>query len=147
MRYKLAWHKAAKEAAAALEQLELKVAALEKETLDSAAQEKTRLKNTFMEIERPLVANIVNSRKVMQVRVAIMTHGANRDVQIIEKHEFATRSALLDVMRRVDEATLSEANFRLDLAERMKKAINTTLENYEDFGGVDEVLFTEFIVQ
>ena len=71
----------------------------------------------------------------------------DRVVANMEKHEFAIRSALLDVMRRVDETTLSEPNFRKDLAERMKTAINAVLENYEDFGGVEAVLFTEFVVQ
>jgi len=117
----------------------------DKETLDSP--ELTRFENTYMEIERPLVANIVNSRKVMQVKVAIMTHYDDRVVANMEKHEFAIRSEMLDVMRKVDETRISEPNFRSDLAEQLKIAINSVLEKYEDFGGVEEVMFTEFVVQ
>ena len=116
-----------------------------KETLDSP--ELTRFENTYMEIERPLVANIVNSRKVMQVKVAIMTHYDDRVVANMEKHEFAIRSEMLDVMRKVDETRISEPNFRSDLAEQLKLAVNSVLERYEDFGGVEEVMFTEFVVQ
>lgn len=133
------------DAAAAREKAEELARGPDKEKLDSP--ELTRFENTYMEIERPLVANIVNSRKVMQIKVAIMTHYDDRVVANMEKHDFAIRSALLDVMRRVDETTLSEPNFRKDLAERMKTAINAVLENYEDFGGVEAVLFTEFVVQ
>ena len=133
------------DAAAAREKAEELARGPDKEKLDSP--EPTRFENTYMEIERPLVANIVNSRKVMQIKVAIMTHYDDRVVANMEKHDFAIRSALLDVMRRVDETTLSEPNFRKDLAERMKTAINAVLENYEDFGGVEAVLFTEFVVQ
>jgi flagellar FliL protein len=50
-------------------------------------------------------------------------------------------------MRTVDEAKLSEDTFRTELAEKLKMAINSVLEKYEDFGGVEEVLFTEFVVQ
>ena len=116
-----------------------------KETLDSP--ELTRFENTYMEIERPLVANIVNSRKVMQLKVAIMTHYDDRVVANMEKHEFAIRSEMLDVMRKIDETRISEPNFRSDLAEQLKIAVNSVLERYEDFGGVEEVMFTEFVVQ
>ena len=117
----------------------------EKETLDSP--ELTRFENTYMEIERPLVANIVNSRKVMQIKVAIMTHYDDRVVANMEKHAFAVRSEMLDVMRKIDESRLSEPGFRTDLAEKLKLAVNSVLEKYEDFGGVEEVMFTEFVVQ
>ena len=117
----------------------------DKETLDSP--ELTRFENTYMEIERALVANIVNSRKVMQIKVAIMTHYDDRVVANMEKHEFAIRSEMLDVMRKIDEARLSDPNFRADLAEQLKLAVNSVLEKYEDFGGVEEVMFTEFVVQ
>ena len=117
----------------------------DKETLDSP--ELTRFENTYMEIERPLVANIVSSRKVMQIKVAIMTHYDDRVVANMEKHEFAVRSEMLDVMRKIDEARLSDPNFRADLAEQLKLAVNSVLEKYEDFGGVEEVMFTEFVVQ
>ena len=116
-----------------------------KETLDSP--ELTRFENTYMEIERPLVANIVNSRKVMQIKVAIMTHYDDRVVANMEKHEFAIRSEMLDVMRKIDDTRISEPNFRSDLAEQLKIAVNSVLERYEDFGGVEEVMFTEFVVQ
>ena len=116
-----------------------------KETLDSP--ELTRFENTYMEIERPLVANIVNSRKVMQIKVAIMTHYDDRVVANMEKHEFAIRSEMLDVMRKIDETRISEPNFRSDLSEQLKIAVNSVLERYEDFGGVEEVMFTEFVVQ
>ena len=116
-----------------------------KETLDSP--ELTRFENTYMEIERPLVANIVNSRKVMQIKVAIMTHYDDRVVANMEKNEFAVRSEMLDVMRKIDETRISEPNFRSDLAEQLKIAVNSVLERYEDFGGVEEVMFTEFVVQ
>jgi len=117
----------------------------DKETLDSP--ELTRFENTYMEIERALVANIINSRKVMQIKVAMMTHYDDRVVANMEKHEFAIRSEMLDVMRKIDEARLSDPNFRADLAEQLKLAVNSVLEKYEDFGGVEEVMFTEFVVQ
>jgi flagellar FliL protein len=106
-----------------------------------------RFKNSYMEIESPLVANIMNSRKVMQVKVAIMTHYDERVISNMETHAFAVRSEMLDVLRKVSEADLAKDDFRKSLAEDLKMATNSVLERYEDFGGVEEVLFTEFVVQ
>lgn len=133
------------DAAEARERAEELAKGPDKETLDSP--ELTRFENTYMEIERALVANIVNSRKVMQIKIAIMTHYDDRVVANMEKHEFAIRSEMLDVMRKIDETRLSDPNFRADLAEQLKLAVNSVLEKYEDFGGVEEVMFTEFVVQ
>ena len=133
------------DAEAAREKAEELARGPDKEKLDSP--ELTRFENTYMEIERPLVANIVNSRKVMQIKVAIMTHYDDRVVANMEKHAFAIRSEMLDVMRKIDETRLAEPNFRGDLAEQLKIAVNSVLEKYEDFGGVEEVMFTEFVVQ
>jgi flagellar FliL protein len=33
------------------------------------------------------------------------------------------------------------------LSEKIRLTINALLEKYEDFGGVEEVHFTEFVVQ
>ena len=76
-----------------------------------------------------------------------MTHYDDRVVANMEKHEFAIWSEMLDVMRKIDETRISEPNFRSDLAEQLKIAVNSVLERYEDFGGVEEVMFTEFVVQ
>ncbi|MDA9919988.1 flagellar basal body-associated FliL family protein [Luminiphilus sp.] len=117
----------------------------EKETWETP--ELTRFENTYMEIERPLVANIVNSRKVMQIKVAIMTHYDERVVANMEKHAPGIRSETLGVIRKVDEQALNQPGFKRNLAEQIKLAMNSVLEKHEDFGGVEEVLFTEFVVQ
>jgi len=51
------------------------------------------------------------------------------------------------VLRKVSESELAKDDFRKKLAEDLKMATNSVLERYEDFGGVEEVLFTEFVVQ
>ena len=56
------------------------------------------------------------------------------------------RSEMLDVMRKIDETRISEPNFRSDLAEQLKIAVNSVLRD-TSFGGVEEVMFTEFVVQ
>lgn len=111
------------------------------------APERVRFEQTYMELERPLLANVTGSRKVMQVRLAVMTHYDERVFNNIKKHEFAIRSAVLDVMRQATEADIVKSTFRVELAERIRLTMNALLEKYEDFGGIEEIHFTEFVFQ
>ena len=102
---------------------------------------------TYKEIERELLANLTNSRKVMQVQIAFMTRYDERVFKNVEKHEFAIRSVTLDVMRQITEDQLDRPEFRKELAEKIREALNAKLESLEDFGGIEEVYFTSFVVQ
>lgn len=112
-----------------------------------ATPERVRFEQTYLELERPLLANVTGSRKVMQIRLAIMTYYDERVFNNVKKHEFALRSAILDVMRQATEADIVKPTFRTELSEKIRLTINALLEKYEDFGGVEEVHFTEFVVQ
>jgi len=112
-----------------------------------ATPERVRFEQTYLELERPLLANVTGSRKVMQIRLAVMTYYDERVFNNVKKHEFAIRSAILDVMRQSTEADINKPVFRTELAEKIRLTINALLDKYEDFGGVEEVHFTEFVVQ
>ena len=83
----------------------------------------------------------------MQATVAIMTHYDDRVIDNIEKHEFPLRFAMLAAMRRVTEPEVADANFQTNLAASLKIEMNVVLESLEDFGGIEAVYFTEFVVQ
>jgi flagellar FliL protein len=107
----------------------------------------SRLATLYYEMQRPLTANLSGSRRVMQVTVAIMTHYDQMVVDNIVKHELAIRSALLTVLANTPEENLTRENFRLEIGEEMRISINSVLEQFEDFGGVESVYFTEFLIQ
>lgn len=112
-----------------------------------ATPERVRFEQTYLELDRPLLANVTSSRKVMQIKLAVMTYYDERVFNNVKKHEFALRSAILDVMRQATEADIVKPTFRTELSEKIRLTINALLEKYEDFGGVEEVHFTEFVVQ
>jgi len=106
-----------------------------------------RWKFNYYTLEKPLLSNLTGSRKVMQVQVTIMTHYDDLVIKNIKTHELPIRAAMLDVMRLNTEADINQADFRKALAENLRLTINSLLEKYEGFGGVEEVSFTEFVVQ
>jgi len=109
--------------------------------------ELTRFEYTYLQIEREFSVNLSGSKKVMSVQLAVMTHYDDRVFENVKKHEFALRSVIMDVMRQTQEADMVKPDFRKELAAKIRDAINTLLEKYEDFGGVEDVYFTNFIVQ
>lgn len=106
-----------------------------------------RWKFNYYAMEKPLLSNIAGSRKVMQVTLTVMTHYDERVIKNMKTHELALRAGILDVMRQSTEADLAQPDFRKALSENVKLTINSLLEKYEGFGGIEEVLFTEFVVQ
>ena len=115
--------------------------------LNKKSPDSPRFDYTYHQLDREFLVNLAGSRKVMSVQIAIMTRYDERVIENLKKHEFALRSAVMDVMRQTLETDLPKPNFRKDLGVKIRDAMNTLLEKYEDFGGVEEVMFTSFIVQ
>ncbi|MFZ2738520.1 MAG: flagellar basal body-associated FliL family protein [Burkholderiaceae bacterium] len=115
--------------------------------LNKKSPDSPRFEYTYHQLVREFLVNLVGSRKVMSVQIAIMTRYDDRVVENVKKHEFALRSVVMDVMRQTSEADLSKPDFRKNLAIRIRDAMNSLIEKYEDFGGIEDVYFTTFIVQ
>jgi flagellar protein FliL len=107
----------------------------------------TKLVANYYQIPLALVANIGNSKKVMQVSVGIMTHYDEQVIANIEKHQIALRSAMIVDLRKVTEEDIKSPEFQETMAETLRLTMNSILENYEDFGGIEKVFFPEFIIQ
>ncbi len=102
---------------------------------------------SYKELSRPLIANLQSSRKVMQITLAVMTQYEEKVLEHVDKHEFALRSVILDIMRQTKEEDITRPDFRVELAERIRLGMNSVLERWENFGGIEEVYFTEFVIQ
>jgi flagellar FliL protein len=92
-------------------------------------------------------ANLANSRKVMQISITVMTHYDQLVIDNVTKHEPSIRAAILARLSLVDEQQSMAPDFRTTMAEELRLVINSELEAAEDFGGIERVLFTEFLMQ
>ena len=109
--------------------------------------ELVRFDYSYHQMEREFLVNLTGSRKVMSVQIAVSTRYDQRVIDNVKKHEFALRSVVMDSMRQTVEADLAKPEFRQELAARIRDVMNSALEKYEDFGGIEDVHFTSFIVQ
>jgi flagellar FliL protein len=115
--------------------------------LNKKSPDSPRFEYSYSQLDREFLVNLMGSRKVMSVQIAIMTRYDDRVVENVKKHEFALRSVVMDAMRMTTEPDLAKPDFRKDLAIKIRDSMNTLLEKYEDFGGIEEIYFTSFIVQ
>jgi|TARA_B110000090_G_C13383514_1_gene446705 flagellar FliL protein len=138
---------AALEAEAAAEQAAADAAAAGPDKVKQDSPELTRFEPSYFVLPKVLVANIANSRKVMQATVAIMTYYDERVIENVDTHDFPLRFAMLKEMRKVTEAEVADKDFQDNLAATLKIEMNAVLEALEDFGGIEAVYFTEFVVQ
>ena len=97
----------------------------------------------YWELNREFIANISSSESIIMIKIAFMTYD-DRVIANIEKHSFAVRSAVLDVMRNARESDLVRPDFRVNLAQQIRVVLNETLEEAENFG--EKVYFSEYLV-
>ena len=91
--------------------------------------------------------NLKGSKAFLQVSVGVSTQYDETVIENVEMHQLALRSEVLGV---VSEFTVEEVEGKLgrdDLADGIKNAINSRLEELEGFGGVEGVYFTAFVLQ
>ena len=106
-----------------------------------------RLDTLYHQFGQAFVVNVSNSRKVMQLNLTLSTHYDQMVVDNVIKHELAVRSAILDHLSFVTEEQTLEVGFRQKMGDELALVVNSELERNEGFGGIERILFTEFLMQ
>lgn len=102
---------------------------------------------TYYQIETPFTSNLKDSGAFAQISLAIATYYDSRVLENIKKHEIAVRSAVLMRIADKDEFELATPEGKEALQKELKGAINKVLLEKAGFGGVDNVYFTNFVIQ
>jgi flagellar FliL protein len=103
--------------------------------------------STYFQIPAPFTTNLSDSDAFAQISIAVSTYYDHRVIQAVQTHELAIRSAILMMMAQEQEIDLSTPQGKEALQARLVKVINDTLKAKTGFGGVDNVYFTNFVIQ
>ncbi|SNS84895.1 flagellar FliL protein [Sphingomonas laterariae] len=106
-----------------------------------------RYKATYYDLAQNFTSNLRDSDGFMQVSLGVSTYYDQRVIDRVKAHEMAIRSAVLMTLADQDSFVISTPNGKKELQKALKKAINEVLVRKEGFGGVDDVYFTNFIIQ
>ena len=102
---------------------------------------------TYYEFPGSFTTNLMNSRKFLKISVGVSTQYDDRVMANVEAHQLALRSEILGTMSEFTEESIQGKAGRQALAASLQDAINSKLELLENFGGIDEVHFTSFVLQ
>ena len=116
-------------------------------TLKKKSPDSLQFEYSYLQLDKDFLVNLMSSKKVMSVQIAIMTRYDDRVFENVKKHELILRGVMLDIMRMTTDTDLTKPDFRKELAAKLRDAMNTQLEKYENFGGIEELIFTGFVVQ
>jgi flagellar FliL protein len=83
----------------------------------------------------------------MQLNLTLSTHYDQMVIDNVIKHELAVRSAILEHLSFVTEEETLEVGFRQKMGDELAMVVNAELEQTEGFGGIERILFTEFLMQ
>ncbi len=101
----------------------------------------------YNEMERKFTVNLTGSKQFCQFTMGFMTHYDQRVVDNVYKHELALRSAIIMEVSTYSKDQLATVTDKQKLANVLKSRMNQVLIGNEDFGGIEEVFFTEFVIQ
>ena len=102
---------------------------------------------TYFEFPGTFTTNLLDSRKFLQVGLGVSTQYDDTVMGNVEGHQLALRSEILNTMSEFSEADVQGKTGREALAIALRDSINLKLVDLEDFGGIQEVHFTSFVLQ
>ena len=100
----------------------------------------------YYEFPGTFTTNLRGSRKMLQVGIGVSTQYDDTVMMNVESHELALRSTVLGVLSEFAEEEIEGTNGKAALASALKEGINNKLILLENFGGIEEVLFTSFVL-
>ena len=83
---------------------------------------------------------------MLQVGIGVSTQYDDTVMMNVESHELALRSTILGVLSEFAEEDIQGTNGKAALASALKEGVNNKLILLENFGGIEEVLFTSFVL-
>ena len=102
---------------------------------------------TYFQLQAPFTSNMSDTDAFAQISVAVSTYYDLRVVEALKTHEMAIRSQVLMLLAQQPEAMLSTPDGKRMLQGKIKAVINDVLKQKTGYGGIDNVYFTNFVIQ
>lgn len=111
------------------------------------ATEEETFETIYYEFAGTFTTNLANSRKMLQLGLAVSTQYDDTVMVNVEAHELKLGSVIIELIGNFSEDDFKGEEGRRLLATSIKDALNAELEELEGFGGIEKVHFTSFVMQ
>ena len=101
----------------------------------------------YVPIKENFTANLANGGGFIQISINLATYYDDTVVHNIERQQVPIRSAVLMILAEQDISELQTSAGKAQLQKKLTEGINEVLRSKEGFGGIDNVYFSNFVVQ
>ncbi|MCP1471582.1 flagellar FliL protein [Sphingobium sp. OAS761] len=102
---------------------------------------------TYFQLQAPFTSNMSDTDAFAQIAIAVSTYYDLRVVEAVKAHETPIRSQVLMMLAQQPEEMLATPDGKRKLQAKIKTIINDVLKEKTGYGGVDNVYFTNFVIQ
>ncbi|MGB5076326.1 MAG: flagellar basal body-associated FliL family protein [Sphingorhabdus sp.] len=102
---------------------------------------------TYYPLEQAFTANLADGNGFVQVGLSLATYYDGKVISNIQRQMVPVRSAVLMVLSQQDATFLSSPEGKVALQKEMTRAVNAVLREKEGFGGIDNVYFSNLVIQ
>lgn len=102
---------------------------------------------TYFQLQQPFTSNMSDTDAFAQISVAVSSYYDMRVIDAVKTHEMAIRSQVLMMLAQQPEETLMTPQGKQQLQAKIKSIINDVLKQKTGYGGIDNVYFTNFVIQ
>ena len=102
---------------------------------------------TYFQLQAPFTSNMSDTDAFAQISVAVSTYYDMRVIEASKTHEMAIRSQVLMMLAQQPQEVLDTPKGKQALQGKIRTIINDILKQKTGYGGVDNVYFTNFVIQ
>lgn len=102
---------------------------------------------TYFQMPAAFTSNMSDTDAFAQISIAVSTYYDYRVIAAVKQHETPIRSQILMMLAQQPEEALVTPQGKRKLQGQLKAIINDVLKQHSGYGGVDNVYFTNFVIQ
>lgn len=102
---------------------------------------------TYFQMPAPYTSNLADTDALVQISIAVSTYYDARVIDAIKVHETAIRSAILMMLAQEQEVAITTPQGKQELQKKLTQLINRILKEKTGYSGIDNVYFTNFVIQ
>lgn len=102
---------------------------------------------TYFQLPQPFTSNMSDTDAFAQISVAVSTYYDYRVIAGVKQHEMPIRSQVLMMLAEQPQELLDTPKGKQMLQKKIRDVVNDVLKQKTGYGGVDNVYFTNFVIQ
>ncbi|MBA2932953.1 flagellar basal body-associated FliL family protein [Sphingomonas sp. CGMCC 1.13654] len=104
-------------------------------------------KASYYTMDQPFTSNLRDTDGIAQISLGVSTFYDAKVLDNFKDNEMPIRSAVLETLADQDAFALGTPEGKTQLQAKLKDAMNKVLVQKTGYGGIDDVYFTNFIIQ